>query len=335
MPKGGAKLRAIGLAVVATVLVVTLGLGAVTWISRTSGPAVRIVSDEGGVAVSVPRQWTVDKKHPTDPEHAEYLNGHESAAFGFLQRGGFWVARWSVSADKTLNELKAEKTRQQAYRKREEWSVRDGRVGGRPAIFERFVKTPHGFNRLRLGETKLVVREVIADGSVIQMGTWTTPHAGDVARQLDALAQSLEILRPQPWQAELPDKGARFTLPAGWSERPTELKGASFFALAPGDPAEAWAYVFHYADSPAASLRTARKSITGNKGVLAGQHDTTLGGHRAVRLDFTFPDGKYGDARDAEWFVSDGKGGTYVLAVGRRLGDERIHDRIAKTWRFG
>ena len=106
-------------------------------------------------------------------------------------------------------------------------------------------------------------------------------------------------------------------------------------ALAPGDPTEAWAYVFHYPNAtPAASVRTARKNIVGRGGEITGERPDTLGGRKAIRLDFFFPDKGFPAAHDVEWFTSDGDGGTFVLAIGRRSGDEHIHERLAATWRF-
>ena len=87
------RVRVVALVAVAVLLAVVLGLGAITWITRTSGPSVRVASDEGGVAVHVPRGWSVAVKHPTTFAQAEFLDGHEDAALGFLQRGGFWVSR--------------------------------------------------------------------------------------------------------------------------------------------------------------------------------------------------------------------------------------------------
>jgi hypothetical protein len=319
VPKLGSAVRVLGLAA-AAVVVVAVGLGAITWMTRGSGPAERVVSAEGGLSVRVPRDWVVVKKHPTDPDHQDFLTGHENAAFGFVQRGGFWVSRWPASAATTLATLRAD------YRK--DASVTPGRVGPYPATVERYHEPPRGLAKLCIGDTHLVVRELIVNGYVFQVGTWTLPHPGGTKGQLDELAQSLEIREPQPWRA------THVTVPGGWVERPSDLKGARFFALAPGDPAQAWAYVFHYRDSPTASLHGALTAIPKHGGAIVAQRPDALGGRHATRVEFTFPDGRYGSAQDVEWFVGDGKGGTFVLAVGRRSGDEHIHDQIAHTWRF-
>ncbi|MEY2474456.1 MAG: hypothetical protein QOK28_3785 [Actinomycetota bacterium] len=317
MPKRGAIRTA--LIALAALVVVVAGLGALTWGSGTSGLGRRVTSREGGVSVLVPRGWFAEDNHPIDPGHQEFLHGRENAALGLLRRGGFWVARWPASKTTTLDTLRADAP--------DNALTTRGRVGDYAAIVARY-EQPRAADTLWLGHKRFVVRELIADGFVFQVGTWTLPRAGGVARELRGVAQSLVIARPQPW------KTAHVTLPGGWVERETKIPGARLFALSPGDPVHAWAYVFHYADSPQATLRAARRKIPMHGGVLGEETSTTVGGRPATRLAFTFPDEGLPPANDVEWFVSDGHGGTFVLAVGRRAGDANVADRIAATWRF-
>ncbi|MEY2424930.1 MAG: hypothetical protein QOI61_502, partial [Actinomycetota bacterium] len=79
----------------AGILVLLLSVGALTWITRTAGPATRVVSNEGGFSLEVPRRWSVEHRTPTK-DHADFLIGHEKALLPFWQRGGFWVSRWAV-----------------------------------------------------------------------------------------------------------------------------------------------------------------------------------------------------------------------------------------------
>jgi hypothetical protein len=323
--------RKVVLGLVLGVAFVVLSLGVVTWM-RSSGDPVRVVSREGGFSLAVPKGWSVEQRRPTTDEHRDFLVGHENAALGFLQRGGFWVARWSVGADASTDTVRARMRADQTKSPRDNWTVETQRLGGRDAVVMRFTESPDFAGRLRLGNKRVVIYEMIDGRFNYQVGLWTLPRPGSAKNALERIAASIELFTPRAWTAELGDTDARLKLPGGWAQFPSDLKGVVLFALAPGDPTDAWAYVFHYEDSPAASLRTARRSISGSGGAITGQYDSTLGDRKAVRLDFTFPDGDRPPARDTEWFVSDGDGGTFVLAVGVRSGDPNIADRIASGW---
>jgi hypothetical protein len=205
-------------------------------------------------------------------------------------------------------------------------------VGGFDAVVVRYTEEPELLDRLRMGDRSIVVRQFVTHGYVFQVGTWTLAHPGKVTQQLDAVVASVRVFQPRPWTATI-EGGVRLRLPGGWVERDSPLQGGVLHALAPGDPTHAWAYVFHYTDSPEASLQAALTKIPANGGTIVGQRDATLAGRAATRLDFLFPDGKHSHADDVEWFVSDGHGGTYVLAVGRRSGDPRIADRLAAAFK--
>ena len=335
MRNRSATVRAVGLGLAAVCGFALLSIGLVTWITRTSGPPVRVVSDEGGFSIAAPRGWTVEKRRPTTSERLDFVTGHENAAFGFLQRGGFWVARLPAGADASTDTIRARMRSDQTKGPRDNWSVRDTRLAGRAAVVMRFTESPTDFGgRLRLGHRTVVMYEVIDGGFIYQVGLWTLPHAGGVKTQLDKVAASLRTFAPRAWTAEIGDTGARLTLPPGWMQNSSDLGGVAFHALAPGDPTEAWVYVFHYDDTPAESLRGAMKNIPANGGTITAQREDMLGGQKVTRLDFTFPDGDRPPANDTEWFVSDGDGGTFVLAVGRRAGDPNIADRIASGWKY-
>ncbi len=123
-------------------------------------------------------------------------------------------------------------------------------------------------------------------------------------------------------------------MPGGWAELPTDLPGAELFALAPGSPAPAWVYVFRYPGAPIASLRAARRNIPRKGGSIVAERTDRLGGRAATRLDFTFTDDRNAAARATEWFVADGRGGTFVLAVALRSADPALRDDFARRWRF-
>ncbi len=324
----------VGLGLAIVVGVVGLSLGIVTWVTRTSGPAVRVASEEGGFSVAVPKGWTVEKRRPTTDDHRDFMVGHENAAFGFLQRGGFWVARWAVGADASPETVRARVRADQRNSPRDNWTVGSQQLAGHAAVVQRFTESPVGFGRLRLGQKRLVVYDVIDGGFNYQIGLWTLPRPGSAKAALDKIAASIELFAPRAWTAEIAGTGARLTLPGGWAQYPSDIKGTVLHALAPNDPTDAWVYVFRFTDSPTATLRGARRNIPANGGVIIGQRDVTLAGQAAVRLDFTFPDGDRPPARDTEWLVSDGEGGTLVLVVGVRSGDPDIAERIASGWKY-
>lgn len=326
--------RRVGLGVAVAVTVAALSLGIATWLTRTSGPPVRIGSDEGGFSVAVPRGWSVEKRRPTEG-HDDFLVGHENAAFGFLRRGGFWIARWAVATDASIKTVRARLASEQEESPRDNWTLDETRIAGRSALVRTFTESPPDFGgRLRLGHRTTVTYELLVSGFNYQVGLWTLPHAGGVTAALDKLAASIEFFAPRAWTAELDGTDARLTLPGGWTQRPTDLDGAIFFAIAPSDPTEAWAYVFRYDGSTRASVRNARRSISANDGTIIDQLESVLAGRPATRLDFTFPDEGHPPARGVEWFVGDGEGGTFVLAVGRRSGAANIAERVASGWRF-
>ncbi len=321
----------VGLAVV---VVVVLGLGVARWVTRSAGPPARVVSGPGGFSLEVPRRWNTEPRIPTK-EHADFLIGHEKALLPFWQRGGFWVARFTSEPHASTDTIQARLRREQQESPRQNWGVRETRLAGRAAVVMTFTESPTELSgRLRLGQRRVVMYEVLARGFVYQVGLWTLPHPGNVTGILDDIAQSLELFPPRPWTLEVGDTDARITLPAGWAPTTSELPGAVLHAFAPGNPTEAWVYVFNYTDSPAETLRGASRMIPANGGTIVGQRRTKLAGRTATRLDFTFPDEGHPPANDVEWFVSDGKGGTFVLAVGRRAGDPDIAARIARSWRF-
>lgn len=326
-------MRTFGLGLTAVLVFVALAAGATVWFAEGSDAVVRIVSDEGGVSVAVPRDWRVEQRHPLDEDHQEFLDGRERRALGLLERAGFWVARWPAAPDATSATVEDRLRKEQSKKQRDEWSLTEAVVAGHRAVVVRYAESPKSFER-RFGDARVVVRELVANGFVYQVGTWALPLGGGVTRTLDEIAHSLKVFTPKPWTVDVADTRARFKVPGGWVERESDLKDAIFHALSPGDPNDAWAYVFRYPDSPSASLRAARAKIPANGGQLVEQRDETLGGRDAVRLEFFFGDGERGMAHGTEWFVSDGKGGSFVFAVGRRAGNERIADRLADTWRF-
>ena len=115
-------------------------------------------------------------------------------------------------------------------------------------------------------------------------------------------------------------------------ETPTKVPGAVLFALSPGDPNDAWVYLFHYDGPPSASLRAAKRNVPKRGGVITGEQPTTVDGHPATRRDFTFRDGTTGRATATEWFLSDGHGRTFVLAVGHRAGDANVAERFVDAF---
>jgi hypothetical protein len=315
-------------------IVLTVGTVVAHARQRSSGEPVRVRSDEGGISVAAPRGWTVVTNHPSDRDNQEFLSGHENAAFGFLQRGGFWVARTPAAEDMTLATIKVRRESEQVKSPKENWSVREESVAGFDAVTERYSVEPDLLQRIRLGDKRIVIREFIARGFVYQIGTWTLPRAGDVTKRLEALANSIELFTPRAWTADV-EKTARLRLPGGWVQTAVEIPSVVFSATAPGDPVYAWVYVFHYPDvAVSASVATARKNISDHKGTITDQRDAHVHRRDATRVDFMFPDGAAPDARNVEWIVSDGHGGTYVLAVGRRSGDDAIAERILAGWRW-
>lgn len=300
-------------------------------VRRNAGPPVRIVSAEAGVSLAAPKGWSVEVRHPTDPEDANFIQGHERAAFDALQRGGFWVARWSVPADTTIASLKRTMLASRAEQRRDA-TISDGIVAGRQAAVLRYTKPTKGFSKLRLGGITVTERRFVVNGFAYLVGTYTAPHAGSVARQLDALVDSIELHAPAPWTGRV--AGASLRLPGGWIESPTTLPGAGLFALAPGNPSDAWAYVFHYDGPPADSVAAAKRNIPKNGGVILSEEPAELGGRAATKLTFNFNDAPHPQAQGVEWFISDGHGKTFVLAVGRRAGDEHVAETIASGWRY-
>jgi hypothetical protein len=318
----------------AGILVLLLSVGALTWITRTAGPATRVVSNEGGFSLEVPRRWSVEHRTPTK-DHADFLIGHEKALLPFWQRGGFWVSRWAVGDAESTESIQARVRREQAESPRDNWTASETHLAGQAAVRRTFTESPPDFGgKLRLGQRRVVVYDLAVRGFNYQVGLWTLPHAGSVTSTLDKIATSLELFAPRPWTLDVGDTDTRLTLPAGWAPTTSDLSGVALYALAPGDPTSAWVYIFNYTDSPAATLRGALRKIPSNGGTITGQHPTRLAGRAATRLDFTFPDEGHPPASDVEWFVSDGDGGTLVLAVGRRSGDPTIAERIARSWKF-
>jgi hypothetical protein len=135
----------------------------------------------------------------------------------------------------------------------------------------------------------------------------------------------------------VPGTNARLTFPAGWTQRHAKPAAHStLVAFGPGQPIDAWAYVFHYAgQSVEHEVTTAMRNIAQHGGHNIVRSSGTIGGHTRPRLDFDFPDNVGPDTHDVEWFMPDGHGGTIVFAVGSRAGDPDVAERIAATWRAG
>jgi hypothetical protein len=313
---------------VVALTIAAAGLGAVV-VRRGSGDAVLVTSAEGGVSLFAPEHWSVQRRHPTDASDPSYIVGHSKGLL--FKEGGFWVSRWPVPATTTLDAVKARMAANHTER-RHNVEVGDGELAGRPAAVLRYRRSPHGLRRLRLGDTTYVVRQILVGGFTYQVGTWTAPRPGRVADELDRLVASVELHAPQPWTAHVGDTTLR--IPGGWRQLRTKVRGARFFAAAPGDPESAWVYVLHDKHDPATSAAIARKSIPANRGTITSEQAVSLRGHDATRIDFTFPDRDFPPAHDVEWFVSDGRGGTWVLAVGRRSGDASIADQLVAGFVF-
>jgi hypothetical protein len=103
-------------------------------------------------------------------------------------------------------------------------------------------------------------------------------------------------------------------------------------AISAGVPGpEAWVYVFHYTETTPREFRaTVERNIVENDGSEFRASAATLDGAPAVRLDFRFRNEGYSElAYATEWAIDDGRGGTLVLAVGRRDPTNTIHDVLA------
>ena len=186
-----------------------------------------------------------------------------------------------------------------------------------------------------LATKRVVVREVVVDGLLYQVGTWTLARPGrnELDAALEKVARSFEFTAPQPWTRDLPAIDAGLSLPGGWVEYPTDLPGAVVFAASPGDPSDAWAYVFHYQDSPGRTLAAVRRNIPGAGGSILSEQRTTFAGRAATRVEYSFHDDRSPGAHGVEWVFGDGHGKTAVLAVSWRAGDGSIANVVAQGWR--
>lgn len=311
---------------------VLAALGVVVARLDVAGEPRRLTHPEGGVSLEAPEHWSIEGRMPNDPRSYELFVGHENEALGFVQRGGFWVSRWPARDDLTLASIKRTMAASGGDG-RHDVEVGEGTLAGRPAAVLRYKTSPRGMRRLRFGDTSFVVRQVVVGDFQFQVGTWTAPRSGDTADRLERLVASVQFFPPQPWLARA--DGTQLKLPGGWTKQRTKIGRAVFFAVSPGDPNDAWVYVFHYKDTPAASLRAARRNLTQHGNRILRDQETTLRGEPATRLDIEFTDEGYANpAHGSEWFISDGRDGTYVLAVAYRAGDPSITDQLAADWRF-
>ncbi len=297
---------------VLVVIGLVLAVGGVVVLRQSRGSPVRITSAEGGVSVIAPSNWHIEIRHPTTPSDPQYLRGHERGVMGAIERRGFWVARWSVPEDMSMNSVK-QSMRASRGTRRHDVTMGDGELADRPSAVLRYRQSPHGLGRLRLSDTAYTVRHILIGGFLYQVGTWESERWGDRDGALEALVDSFEISDPQPWVKRIDN--ATLKLPGGWTERPSNIGAARFFAVAPGEPSRTWAYVFHDAKrSPEQSLALARDTITKGKGAIYGERPDG----NATRIDFALPDKNGAPTYDIEWIVSDGHGGAYVLSVARR-----------------
>lgn len=322
--------RWFGLALVAVVFAL---LGTGFWTLRGPGPAQRVTSAEGGFSLAVPTRWSVEHRHPTDGIHMEFLVGQDET-LGVLHRGGFWVSRWSVPRDTDATDLRTRLRAEDAGR-RHNRVIGTITIDGRPAVTLRYDEVRNRFAKAAVGTKQVVIREFVVDGLLYQVGTWAYGHPGtdDVRAALAEVAASFRLEPPRQWTKDLPAIDAGLALPGGWVEQPTDLPGALVFAVSPGDPNDAWAYVFHYGGAPDKTVAAARTNIPGAGGSIVSEQPTTFAGRPATRMEYTFPDERSAGAHGVEWVFGDGHGKTVVLAVAWRAGDASIADEIARGWR--
>lgn len=314
----------------AAVVAVVALLGAGVWFAGAGGPGGKVVSAEGGFALEVPEGWTVKHRHPMRADRSEFISGHETV-FG-MQRGGFWVSRWSVPETTTLNSVQ-QRMRAEDAANRTEVKVGEARLAGRPAAMVTYNKKSGGIAGSMRAQD-VTIREIVVDRHIYQVGIWTLRQPGSLLQELEAVVNSFELRTPQPWRETLRDSTASVEMPPAWVERKPDLKDSIFHAIAPGDPTDAWVYVFRSPDPAAKVLATSKRDIVANGGTLGAESTATLDGRDAKRLEFEFPDPNGTVADDVSFYVDDPKGGSFVLTVGRRTGSESIADRIARTWRF-
>ena len=312
-------------AVIAIVVaVVVLFVGALYVVVRPAPNEGTLVSRVGGFSIEVPHGWTAEKRRPRDEDHNYYVRGSHPALFGLGSSEGFHVARFEAAGFDNLRRAVAKYSGDGA---RTEESV----VAGYHALITDARCQDSGvINVMLRHRSRCRTVSFIAGRFAYQVLTWSWSGTPD-----DTIAGTFRALAPVKWTATVPGTRARLTLPAGWTQRKNgELKGAKFVAFSPGEPIDAWAYVFHYPDkSVHAEVPAATDSITKNGGRNIARTTGTIDRRRVPRLDFDFPDDLGGYDHDVEWFLPDGRGGTLVLAVGHRAGNPDIAAKIAATWR--
>jgi hypothetical protein len=276
----------------------------------------RVVSSVGGFSVEIPRAWTAIKSRPTNETRTYYMHGRNNAALGLDHTAGFFVARYARSRDATLDTLASDIAK--ALPSYAEFARTT--LHGRGAIVATYLDPdPARVDRLLRRQQRWRIVAFFVDSFVFQIGTWNTTGAPD-----QDIAESFVYRAPRPWRVRIED--AAFTLPGGWIQAKPNVD-AAFHAWSPGDPADAWVYLFHNRDlSVRDQIALARRNIARGGGTDIVE--------TARRLDFRFPDeGHPEPAHDTEWFAPDGHGGTFVLAVGYRAGDPTIGAQIKRTWR--
>jgi hypothetical protein len=291
--------------------------GALSLVIHPTPDGGTLISRVGGFSIEVPAGWTANKRRPRDGGHNYYVIGRHPALLGLGSSEGFHVARWEAADFDTLRRDVSTYAGEGAH-------TEEAVVAGHRALITTSRCQDRGVLNVMLRH-RSHCRSVsfIAGRFVYQVGTWSWSGVPDAT-----IAATFRARTPVPWTTTIPGTHAQLTLPGGWTQRKgADLKGATLVAYSPGQPVDAWAYLFHF------------KGISVTDQIAKTRHNIEGGGGTNIvqtgrRLDFLFPDeGHPNPAHDTEWFRSDGHGGTFVLAVGYRAGDPDIGERIARTWR--
>lgn len=276
----------------------------------------RVTSAIGGFSLAVPDDWDVTQARPTNENASSYARGRNTALFGLDHTEGFFVVRFGRAAHATLDSTAADIERAVARRTAATRTF----VRGNPAVAVTYRNRDQSLvdHVLRRRQQWLIVAFFV-DTFVFEIGTWSSTGAPN-----EDVARSFRYAPPRPWTVHVDT--AQVTLPGGWIQARPPID-AAFHAWSPGDPIDAWAYVFHFT------------TVSLSDEIADAQHNIAKRGGTNIavaprRLDFLFPDeGHAQPAHDTEWFAPDGLGGTYVLAVGYRSGDPTIGEQIATTFR--
>ena len=296
--------------------------------TRPAEVAGSVASRAGGFALRIPEGWRAERVEPI-PGDPTFLLAREGGPFG-LARAGMWVDRWP-SGRRGVDEIAARLADE--FDGRHDGLLRE-RVDGLPALRLTHERRTYSFvpEFLPGGTTRLTEYRIIASDFIYNIGFWTTAP-GSFEGVFEDVIATWRRTEPRPRTVSYRDDGFSLEVPAGWTEAKSPLPKTVIHALGPGRP-DAWFYVFHYPDAiPEESRTAAAESIRTNGGYDLQFGAGTLGGEPCLRLDFRFPDEHQPDAAyDTEWFLDDGRGGTLVLAVGRRDPTSDVHHVLASSW---